>query len=281
MADKLPDGFLSKPEALDKHRKPERTFQRRLAKALMIRDEGFLRHFYLVTSDGEVRKGTDVEEGEVEKLKGKGLYPVWHVEEEWFANDYDNKTAGLASGTTVKEEQARPPSAKTKDRASTDREALVAEIESLHRELEGAREHNQLISQQLSIKDEQILAANKIALESNVREKEYSSLLKELAGRIPSLGPSSRTTNQESPRAVAPESTEVPHTATALDAQVEIVEPEDVKSKTSRPSRRKATINRKSPSSRKKTASKRASQSKPSRKPKWYEMPTVRRFLSR
>ena len=67
MADKLPDGFLSKvpddflpkPEALDNYNKPERTFQRRLAKALkdVTRDDDFLSHFCLATSDETVRKG--------------------------------------------------------------------------------------------------------------------------------------------------------------------------------------------------------------------------------
>lgn len=76
MADKLPSGCLSQPDALEKYQKPERTFQRRLAKALLTSDGEFLSHLFLETSDGSVRNGTDVGEGEVDRLKSKGLYPV-------------------------------------------------------------------------------------------------------------------------------------------------------------------------------------------------------------
>ncbi len=92
MADRLPPNVISKPDALEKYNKPERTFQRRLSKALRTRNEAFLSHFYLSTTDGVVRPGMEVAEGEVERLKGKGLYPVWHVDEEWFKNEYDQKS---------------------------------------------------------------------------------------------------------------------------------------------------------------------------------------------
>ncbi len=274
MPDKLPDGFLSKPDALDKYRKPERTFQRRLAKALRIRDEEFLSHFYLVTSDSAVRKGTDVAEGEVDRLKGQGLYPVWHIEDNWFANEYDNKTSGRAGGKSPKEEPATPHSAPSKNRSSLDRDALVTEIESLHRELEGERGHNKLITQQLAIKDEQILAANKIALESNVCEKEYSSLLKELAGRIPSLEAGNETTDQGNARTITVEPASAPQEVTPVAAQVEIIERKEPIPKTARATKqRKAT--------KKKAAPKKRTAKKKTRKPKWYETPTLDRLLSR
>jgi len=277
MADKLPDGFLSKPDALEMHRKPERTFQRRLAKALRTRDDEFLSHFYLVTSDGDVRQGTDVAEGEVDRLKGKGLYPVWHVEEDWFANEYDNKTAGTSAGKSPKADTPTPQPPPSKDRSSFDREALVAEIESLHRELQGEREHNELITGQLGIKDEQILAANKIALESNVREKEYSSLLKELAGRIPSLEAGNKKTDEGNNRTFEIDTTKAPGDATPIDAELEVVEQQPTIVKTAKTDvRRKATKQKRAAPKKKNVTVKKKTQ-----KPKWYEMPTLDRFLSR
>ena len=103
MADNLPPNVISKPDALDKYQKPERTFQRRLSKALRTRNEAFLSHFYLSTTDGVVRKGVDVAEGDVEQLKGKGLYPVWHVEEKWFVADYDRKSQKKIAGISSNE----------------------------------------------------------------------------------------------------------------------------------------------------------------------------------
>ena len=63
MTDRLPPDVISKPDALEKYNKPERTFQRRLSKALRVRSEAFLSHFYLATSDGVVRPGMEVAEG--------------------------------------------------------------------------------------------------------------------------------------------------------------------------------------------------------------------------
>ena len=54
MAERLPPDVISKPDALEKYQKPERTFQRRLSKALRTRDEAFLSHFHLATTDGVV-----------------------------------------------------------------------------------------------------------------------------------------------------------------------------------------------------------------------------------
>lgn len=261
MADKLPDGFLSKPDALEKHQKPERTFQRRLAKALLTRDAEFLNHFYLVTSDGEVRKGTDVAEGEVERLKNKGLYPVWHVEEEWFATEYDNKATIKVSGKAPNVHTATSQSAPSKDRSSFDREALVTEIESLNRELVRERKHNETIEGQLVIKDEQIKASNKIVLESNEREKEYTQLLKEITERLP------RIPEVNPPiRIVTPEEMSVP----VAPQQVTPVEGEIVKETATKPSttpKQRKTVKKKHAAPKKKTGRKKT------QRVKWYNRP--------
>ena len=276
MADKLPSGFLSKPDALEKFQKPERTFQRRLAKALRARDDKFLSHFYLATSNGDVRRGTDVAEGEAEQLKGKGLYPVWHIEEVWFANEYDNKTSEKSSGNASKPDSATPQLAPSKDRSSFDREALVAEIESLHRELSGERGHNKLITDQLAIKDEQIRAANKIAIESNQREKEYSSLLKELTGVMRAQleqGSGSDAVGMKQGKPNTPAITETRETGeeeSVIEVLVADNKPASKAKKGTAAKGKKQSRTSRKPASKKKA-----------RKPQWYEMPTLKRFLSR
>ena len=185
MPDKIPDNFISKPDALEKYQKPERTFQRRLAKALRIRNDDFLSNLLLVTSDGKIQQGIEVEQGTPQQLKDQGLYPVWYLDETWFATGYDEKAEPkdvpdpVGQPTIASEEYVAP------NRNTLDRTSLVTEIESLRRELDREREHNNLISTQLAIKDEQIKAASKLALQSNEREKEFSSLLKQLAQRTP------------------------------------------------------------------------------------------------
>ena len=126
-------------------------------------------------------------------------------------------------------------------------EQRVAEIESLHRELEGEREHNKLITEQLVIKDEQIKAANKIALESNVREKEYSGLLKELAGRLPRLEADSGKTGEGRGRTIKAEVEEAPAEATPVDAEVEIVEQQPTKVRAGKTDMRRKATKRKQP----------------------------------
>ena len=268
MVPKLPAGFLSKPEALEKHQKPERTFQRRLAKALQTQNASFLEHFFLVTSDGKIRKGTGVEQGDVNRLKTDGLYPVWYVEEEWFAKDYDMKSQKKhSSANTESISQAFLP---PQDRSTLDRTAMVTEIESLSRELVREREHNATITKQLTIKDEQIQAANMIVIESNQREKEYSRLLQDLAGRIPSLD-SSRVAKETSPTVRV----EVQPSQQAHSIDADVIDSEPKRSKANKPkssSTAQTRIKKKSMSSKR---------SKRPKKAKWYEVPTVRRIFSR
>ena len=294
MSDRFPDGVLSKPEALEKYHKPERTFQRRLANALRLRNEDFLKHFYLSTSDGKLRDGVEVADGEVERLKGEGLYPVWGVEEAWFRSEYDQP-----SRTREKKAKAVPADVQPEVNYSTlDRPALVGEVESLHEALDREKKHNQLLSDQLKIKDEQIKAANEIAMETNQREKEYSRLLKELTEVI-KLAQGNRTEKvgqatgdaaaqpaQASEQPAQP--TESKHPA-VLDATLVADERatagESAKAKQSPASKRRSPTRKKS--SKKSSASrttkaktKKKSAAKAS-KPKWYQTPTIDRFLSR
>ena len=183
MTDKLPFDSISKPDALEKYAKPERTFQRRLSKALRTRDEAFLSHFYLATSDGVVRPGMDVAEGEVERLKGKGLYPVWHVDEEWFKNEYDQKSHRTAKDKRKGDSPVSEPA--SMDRSPGDRSALVTEVESLRRELNSEQSHTELLRNQLEIKDNQIKAANEREQQTNVLMKDLHALMGDLQHRLP------------------------------------------------------------------------------------------------
>ncbi len=180
--DKLPPGVISKPDALDKYRKPERTFQRRLSKALRTRNEAFLSHLYLSTTDGVVRKGMDVAEGDVEQLKGKGLYPVWHVEEEWFKNEYDQKSQKKAKDKAEGDPTASQPA--SVEPSFGDRAGLVAEVESLRRELDSEKSHKDLLRNQLEIKDNQIKAANEREQQTNVLMKDLHALMGDLQQRL-------------------------------------------------------------------------------------------------
>ncbi len=183
MVDRLPPDAISKPEALEKYQKPERTFQRRLSKALRTRNEVFLSHFYLATTDGVVRPGMEVAEGDVERLKGKGLYPVWHLEEEWFKNEYDQKAQRKAMD---KGEGHSPfPKSTPMERSFGDRTALVAQIESLRREVDSEKSHTELLRNQLEIKDNQIKAANEREQQTNVLMKDLHALMGDLQQRLP------------------------------------------------------------------------------------------------
>ncbi len=212
MTDSLPPDVISKPDALEKYGKPERTFQRRLAAALRTRDEAFLSHFHLGTSDGIVRPGTDVAEGEVERLKGKGLYPVWHVEEEWFKNEYDQKSQRKAPKKTKEDSSASQPA--PPERSFVDRPALVTEVESLRRELESEKGHTDLLRNQLEIKDNQIKAANEREQQTNVLMKDLHALMGDLQQRLPLPAgnalpqPESETNVAEAEFSVASESKE-------------------------------------------------------------------------
>ena len=217
MTDRLPPGVISKPDALEKYAKPERTFQRRLSKALRTRNEAFLSHFYLSTTDGVVRPGMDVAEGEVERLKGKGLYPVWHVDEEWFKNEYDQKSQKNTKNKRKGDSPASQPA--PIERNLGDRSALVTEVESLRRELNSEQSHTELLRNQLEIKDNQIKAANEREQQTNVLMKDLHALMGDLQQRLPLPAgnalpppqPRSETNVEEAEFSVERESTKESH----------------------------------------------------------------------
>ncbi len=212
MVDRLPPDAISKPEALEKYQKPERTFQRRLSKALRTRDEAFLSHFYLATTDDVVRPGMEVAEGDVERLKGKGLYPVWHLKEEWFKNEYDQKAQTKAKEKRGGDSPNSQPA--PMERNFGDRAGLVAEVESLRRELNSEKSHTELLRNQLEIKDNQIKAANEREQQTNVLMKDLHALMGDLQQRLPLPAgnalpqPESETNVAEAEFSVASESKE-------------------------------------------------------------------------
>ena len=272
MTQQLPPAVLSKPHALEKYQKPERTFQRRLSIALRFHDDEFLKHFYLATSDGRVRRGTDVGDGEVERLKGEGLYPVWHVEEEWFSNEYDQRSRRSVRTDTPTSKSSLRQSTPTVDRGSFDRPALVAEIESLHREIASAKTHNSLLSRQLEIKDQQITAANERWKESNILTNELHTFMQNMEQRFLTLGRSERVSQH-------------PPTSDSVEAAITVPSPEMPRPEKGRPSDRVPRIVKKrgSQASAIPGAATKRKLAKPTepRKPKWYESLTLKRFFPR
>lgn len=168
-----PEGCLTRPEAAKQFNRSQRALERDLNLAVSVGDAAVLDHWFLVTKDGALRRGADVETDEVKKLVTDGMTPTWYVEELWLDQEYGRKGIDQpspvsssplpASGPEPTESEQSPDSTPEPPRAapcSTDIEFLLERIRGLEREKreEATRAENReaRLFDQLAVKDRQI-----------------------------------------------------------------------------------------------------------------------------
>lgn len=299
MAITIPPNHLTRPAASKVYNRSKRALERDLEEAYKARDDNVLAAFKLVTNDGTIREATEVTTDLVEKLKMDGKNPTWCVSDAWLESTYGRKGEPKPDQKDeVEEHAAKTGSAAVSDRREEENESddgsdagrsktgdagsgylpddinfLKERIRTLEQEKLAEIQRNEAreakLFEQLAVKDKQISAWDEVT----------QGITRGLAtGQITAL-PGGRERQSSSPVTGANvdskrQSTAADRNETSAVEDGEVVEvKEPTKSKTKQQksaSRKKTTATRKKKSSTKKP-----------QKPKWYEMPTFRRLISR
>ncbi len=277
-----PAGYLTRPEASRKYNRSQRALERDLDSALGRQDQDELLHWKLITKDGQVREGTDVSRKSVKQLVTDGMNPAWCVAESFLAETYGLKGAAKPvkaaetalhqtekTSTQTQSTSALPGVDEQPAPARDDVEFLKERILKLEREKQQEIErHDQVVSrlfEQLAVKDKQISAWDDVT----------QNITKGLA------------TGQLQPRPVSPEpppTKSSPRRDERPDTNAaEVI---DTIANTKAPKRRKKkTSSQPKPATKPKKSSVRAKPPNKSprqkSKARWYETPTLNRFLRR
>lgn len=252
-------GHLTKKELSERYGRSHRSLTRDFSTAVRTGDTDVLTHLKLQTEDGTERSGTDVSLEQIQELSNQGLSPTWYVEEEWAAKRYGPKDDVVKDDP--KTETQASQSGDDQPRASgADRDLLVQRLEDQIHDLQQDKEQ---LYRELTIKNEQIREANERTRESNVLMKELQTLLGNVQQRALLPLPNDNQSPRWNDGIVVDESDSEPAKESAAKA---------AKAKRSQKSRSKKSKSSGTPSKGKTTA--------PS-KPKWHEMPTFKRLLSR
>lgn len=258
-------GFVKKRSAAQQYRRSPRQITRDITIALEMRDESILSHLQIRTEDGGLIEGNDITPELIKQLRAEGRNPMWYLRKTWLEESY-----GLRGDDTPDREQVAEGTTSENDDEDQSRtmgkEGIVELMQESIRELKKDKE---VLTAQLKIKDQQILETTRRWKESNyisqglnqrleTMEKRFelnSQLLQSSIGKIPRSEP-------ESPVDIS--TIQMP------------IEPKPKKSEARQRQPRKI---------RKKAVHKSTGRSEPvkaaSTNPKWYEMPTLKKFLSR
>jgi hypothetical protein len=259
-------GFLTKTEVEELYGRSHRSLTRDFSAAVRLKDQKVLTHLKLQTEDGKVRQGTEVSLEQIQELSNKGLSPTWYVEGNWAAERYGARTTAANESTPAKAREKQPSDGKP-PAASVGEGELVRRLEEQIQDLQRDKEK---LYNELSIKNEQIQQANDRTRESNVLMKELQTLLGNVQARALLPLPT-----QPTPHASARRTTDIIN-------GVESGEPVEAKSATVTPSKPRARSEKGSVRSKSKVP---PEKSEPvatvPEKPKWYEMPTFGRIISR
>lgn len=279
----FPPGYVTRPEAARAYNRSQRALERDVTDALARQDATILAHWKLVTKDGTILDPINVTTKQVDQLVAEGMVPTWCVEEAWLEDKYGRKGSSPRRRTEPPIGDQQPPSVassrspgrnvtgegeseipKTSASLPDDMEFLKERIRILEREkVEDAARNEKReakLFEQLAVKDRQISAWDEVT----------QGLTKALA--TGQLTPTLLTAPRKRPAAdTEPE----PSTEQVRDASVVETSPARPVSATRQGTNAGAQTRRESKTKKPKRVP------QPAAKPKWYEMPTLRRMISR
>lgn len=260
-------GFLTKKEVEQRYGRSHRSLTRDFSAAVRRSDLKVLPHLKLQTEDGTVRPGTDVTLDQIQDWSNQGLSPTWYVEGEWAAERYGVRSTPSPDRSSVKSGGA-PADMQEPATVRSDASELVRRLEQQIQDLQHDKEK---LYSELSIKNEQIQQANDRTRESNVLMKELQTLLGNVQERALLPLPSQQ-------------SSDVVQSVTEADIKGDGPATEPISGRASKvmPAKTRPRSDKGSSGQKSKVtpATKLATPNKQP-KPKWYETPTLNRFLRR
>ncbi len=258
-------GFIKKRTATQQYRRSPRQITRDITIALEMRDESVLSHVQILTEDGSTIEGNDITPELIKQLRSEGRNPMWYLRKNWLEQSYGRRGTDAPNGDAIIDNNQRESEDESITRTASE-EGIVALMQESIREL---KKYKEMLTDQLKIKDQQILETTERWKESNYisqglnkrlesMEKRFelnSQLLKEITDR-PAATTESETKIKPTPakKVVTPISNTLPQT----------------KKRSSKPKR--GVVRKTAPLS---------SPTKKPQPPKWYDMPTFKKFLSR
>lgn len=259
----IPD-YLTKKEVEEHYGRSHRSLTRDFSAAVRTADQMVLSHLKLQTEDGTVREGSEVTLEEIQKLSNQGLSPTWYVEGEWAAERYGTRAEPMKKDSSGKSEPKGPDDSQEKTQPSGSPD-VVRHLEEQIRELRSDKEK---LYNELSIKNEQIRQANDRTRESNILMKELQAMLSNVQDRA------------LLPRPLEPRRPVDGDTTIDIIENVDEAEPVATATKV-KPSPKQRSTSKKGTASQAKSKTKPQPSSGKTEKPKWYEMPTFGRLISR
>ncbi|MCA9076883.1 MAG: hypothetical protein KDA93_17790 [Planctomycetaceae bacterium] len=261
MAQDIPTGFITKKQASDLYRRSHRQLTRDISKAITAADEKVLAHVALHTDDGTVREGSDVTLELIEELRVGGHSPMWLIQEEWLRETFGLKSEPPPVHEPEPAAPPPPPPTPQSDQSTTEatpssaaEPKYVATLEQQVADLKTDKTALLKLVEELTENQKQ----------SNVLMRNLHELLADRQGILLPKG-------EQSSAAV-----NLPTTASS-DAKTVNAE---VVTSSSKPQPTK----KRQPSAKSKQGTKPRSRSPKSKKQapaKWYQVPTLNRFLGR
>lgn len=285
----IPSGYLTRAEASKLYNRSQRALERDLDVALVTEDAESLRHWKLVTKDRQIREGQQVSTELVKQLFGEGMTPTWCVEgdylEQRFGRKGDPKPPSRNSTPPAEplpptdDDQPEPRPAPQTTRDFNDTDFFKERISALELEKQQERErHDRIVAklfEQLEVKDKQISAWDEVTqgLTRGLATGQLTpSVLLAKPVADPDHGQASTRSDFQPDQPAAEYDTE----STNVEVNTDVTDAAD---DDNIPAKRSSA--RRSPSRKTKSSSTNHRQSAEKPKPKWYEMPTFKHFLSR
>lgn len=278
--------YLTKKEIEENYNRSHRSLTRDFSNAVRVGDSEILQHLKLRTDDGNELVGTEVTLEIIQELSNKGLSPTWYAKQEWVQERYSKETT--KTKTVKQEKESGKLTVEEKPIVSSTNNELVITLKSQITRLE--MENDRRVGEHQKDKDafmEQIKMYKDMFDTLKDDHTDTKELLKEVhqvMGKFADfslLGSPAKTppSNSDLEKDVTPP-TQKNVVDVNADATVDAVIVEEQKQP-----KKKSTKQGSQKSVKKKAAattskSKRSVKTKP-KQHKWYETPTLNKFLSR
>jgi len=283
-------GYLTKKEIEETFQRSHRSLTRDFSNAVRVGDSDILRNLKLRTEDGKEFEGTTVTLEQIQQLSNQGLSPTWYARGEWVEEHYGKESAKKQKKQPEQEQKPTPEERPIS--AATDNElisTLKSQITRLEQENDRRSNEHQQDKQAFMEQIKMFKDMFDTLKEDHTDTKELLKEVHQVMGKfadVSLLGSQKRGPVDDSPKS---------ETSTGQDAIIDlgndtaveavVVEELNKSKKTSAKHGSKKSVKKKSTRSTKpkRTATpktKQSAKSKP-KSHKWYETPTLSRFISR
>ncbi len=275
-------GFLKKRSATRQYNRSARQIARDIAIAIDMRDESVLDHVVIRTEEGNVIDGTDVTSDLIKRLRNDGLNPTWYFRKTWLKETYGLRTNPVAQSDERAEEDTIEHSPEA---ATHSDQGMIALMQESIRELKKDKE---LLTEQLRIKDNQLQESTSRWKETNYISQNLNKRLEAMEQQLKLVGSTAALLqagdDDRSFESATPDETPTPLTeATQKPAASKSAKKPARSSITARKRRRtsKSATRPNKNAARRKSAPRKSPAKSATSDHKWYDMPTLRRLLSR